>query len=62
MKWTLVILTVAGGHSEPKRTLEACQRQLHHTRVSETREAYCMSVKGDAVFFMRDGKHMAAIR
>jgi hypothetical protein len=63
MKWMLIILTIAGGPpARSYRTAGACQRALHHIWISPTREAYCMSVEGDAVFFMRDGKHMAAIR
>lgn len=62
-KYMLVILTVAGGPpAKEYRSAGACQRALHHIRVLPLREAYCMSVEGDVVFYMsRDGKHVARL-
>lgn len=58
----LVILTIQGGSYRAQSNLGACQRHLVRERISLTRQAYCMSGEHDAVFYLKNGKQIAAIR
>ena len=62
MKWVLVTLTIQGGIYRAQSDLVACQRHLARERISQTREVYCMSQEHDAVFYLKNGKQIAAIR
>jgi hypothetical protein len=56
MNWVLVILTLAGGTQATQRDLAECTRNLLLIETSRVREAYCVSVSGDRVYYVKHGR------
>lgn len=56
MNWVLIILALAGGTSSTQRNLAECTRNLLAIETSQVREAYCVDISGDRVYYVRRGK------
>lgn len=54
--WILIVLTTAGGYSTPHTNLAGCTRSMLAIETSHVREAYCMDVTRDKIYYVLHGK------
>jgi hypothetical protein len=58
MMWTLIILAAGGSTAATQSSLAQCQQSFQIANRQDVREAYCLSVTGDKVYIIKDGKSL----